>query len=168
MSLAPVDIFIRVGYRFLLSTIVNLYPSNSTRLHFRYSTYRITHVSLVPFHTSQPENCSTDVCNFILLSVTHYTLLRKVVRPFREERKPDARRWPEETFVLCGGKCPFGPQLIRCVRCPWDASEHILDPADLRYPSGTRTTHQTFAQTAENKTKIYLHLMPNTIDLILI
>src|SRR5665648_881326 len=91
MSLAPVDIFIRVGYRFLLSTIVNLYPSNSTRLHFRYSTYRITHVSLVPFHTSQPENCSTDVCNFILLSVTHYTLLRKVVRPCREERKIDVR-----------------------------------------------------------------------------
>src|SRR5665648_143347 len=92
MSLAPVDIFIRVGYRFLLSTIVNLYPSNSTRLHFRYSTYRITHVSLVPFHTSQPENCSTDVCNFILLSVTHYTLLRKVVRPCREERKNEDRR----------------------------------------------------------------------------
>src|SRR5665648_105826 len=113
MSLAPVDIFIRMGYGFLLSAIVNLYPSNPTRLHFR---------------------------NFILLSVTHYTLLRKVVRPCREGT--DARRCPEETFIPCGGKCPFGPQLIRCVHCPWDAGEHILDPADLRYPSGTRTTHQ--------------------------
>src|SRR5665648_185518 len=73
-------------------------------------------------------------------SVTHYTLLRKVVRPCREGT--DARRCPEETFIPCGGKCPFGPQLIRCVHCPWDAGEHILDPADLRYPSGTRTTHQ--------------------------
>lgn len=32
-------------------------------------------------------------------------------------------------------KGPFGPQLICCVRCPWDAGEHILDPTDLRYPS---------------------------------
>jgi len=75
-----------------------------------------------------------------------------------EEPETDARRWPEETFIPCGGKCPFGPQLICCVRCPWDAGEHILDPSDLRYPSGTRTTNQTFVQTAENQTNKQLPL----------
>jgi hypothetical protein len=38
----------------------------------------------------------------------------------------DARRWPEGTFVLCGGKCTFGPLACHMSCCPWDASEHIL------------------------------------------
>src|SRR5665648_1270246 len=52
----------------------------------------------------------------------------------------DARRWPEGTFVLCGGKCTFGPVSRNMSCCPWDACEHIL-AFGSGIPRGTRATN---------------------------
>ena len=52
----------------------------------------------------------------------------------------NARRWPEGTFVLCGGKCTFGPLACHMRCCPWDAGEHILAFCS-GIPRGTRTTN---------------------------
>src|SRR5665648_959466 len=157
MSLAPVDIFIRVGYRFLLSAIVNLYPRNPTRLHFRYSTYRITHVSLVPFHTSQPENCSTDVCNFILLSVTHYTLLRKVVRPCREERKNEDRRsaLARRNIFPLRRKMSLRSSAYFVHRVPVIATSISSDLRPSGIPRATRTLPEVRSSSRKNEQKSF-------------
>ena len=87
------------------------------------------------------EQCNAPACQDTILKILRYTSFphnRSCFLTWVKMRPPgegyDARRWPEGPFVLCGGKCPFGPLAchIRC--CPWDASEHILS-LRLRYPS---------------------------------
>jgi len=52
-----------------------------------------------------------------------------------EERGPTLGAGQKKHLSPAEENVPSVLKLISCVRCPWDASEHILNPADLRYPS---------------------------------